>query len=112
MLARSLVAVREIEELLAKSPHGKKWFEMRDNLRKTRKMLKTLDRKHRFTASSLFVKHADQKLLDKMAGAQLKLTKDIQKLIAKATEGMARFQASIQDLVNKARAEKLAKQKE
>jgi hypothetical protein len=50
---------------------------LQSNMRKTSKMLKTLNRKLKFGESSLFLNNADAKLLTKMMRQQLRLTQDM-----------------------------------
>jgi hypothetical protein len=79
---------------------------MKDNLRKTRKMLGTLDRRHQLTSSSLFLKHADEKLLNKLARANLKLGADVYKLVVKLKKQSDEFQAYAQKLMTEAKQKK------
>jgi hypothetical protein len=103
LVTKAVTEIREIEAAIAANPHAKRMFQMRDNLRRQRKMLNTLDRKIQFAGSSLFLNNADEKLLKKMERSQFKLTNDIHKLVLRTQKEVAEFRAY---------AERLAKERQ
>lgn len=76
------------------------------NMRKTRKMLKTLNRKLKFAGSSLFLNNADEKLLAKMMRQQLRLTEDMGRLAAKSVAEADKMQSLVLAAKQRAAREK------